>query len=109
MIWFVLGSFYAAGYSFSFLRIAGQMAWHFCDQDRKQWTHLRGKQSPDGEQWFGSIMAALVLALIWPVTLTIAYGLAGQKTGKSLFYMPPDEKEKIYKNRIKELERSVGL
>ena len=103
---------YLVGYAIAFRRMAGQLAWHYYGVQQKKYPILyEGKRYPDGEQWFGAILCALLLSIFWPVTLPMAHGLSVAKItfGSSMFYTPPNQRERLYKERISELEREVGI
>lgn len=112
MTWLIPTLVGIVGYTFAFRRIAGQLAWYYCAAHNKSWgkygrEHLYN--SPNGEQWCGAIVLALITAIIWPISLPIAYGLEGSHKGGKFFYIPKDQKERIYKQRIAALEKEVGI
>lgn len=104
MIWLFIWLPYALGWAFTFRRITGQIAWH-C---RANAPGYRKGLTPSGEQWAGAVMGGFVSAIIWPLSLPCAYALSGAKIGGG-FYCPPDDRNRLQKERIKELERAAGI
>jgi len=102
--WLVL-ALYIVGYALAFRRIAGQMAWYYAEEGA-----YGRREYPSAEQWFGAILTATFASLIWPVSLPVAWGLSTEQVGAGrLFYTPLNVRERIYKERIAELERQVGI
>jgi len=109
IVW-TLGFMYAVGYLLAFRRIAGQLAWHFVGQDRLNYPTTYGNRKfPSGEQWSGAIFGSALLSLVWPLSIPVAYSIAGSRSGAGLLYMPPVERERIMSARIAELEREAGI
>jgi len=101
--WLIL-ALYVVGYALAFRRIAGQLAWHL--QAVSSWS----SEYPEGAQWVGAIATATFASLIWPVSIPVAWGLSKDQVGAGrLFYTPAHVRERIYKERIAELERQVGI
>lgn len=108
--WVVPLFFYLIGYTIAFRRIAGQLAWHSYHAQQKAYRVLyEDKVVPGGEQWFGSIVASLILSVVWPVSLPVAYGLAAAQLGTGIFYTPRSDRERLQQQRIRELEKAAGL
>lgn len=78
--------------------------------NRSGYSHLPNKAHPDGEQWFGALLSAAALSFVWPLSLPVAYGIRSAREGaQAAFYLPPAERERIYRDRISQLEREVGI
>lgn len=107
MMWWFGLAVYLVGYVLTFRRIAGQMAWHLHSNPRYSWQ--RGTAAPVAGQWGVAISVALAVALVWPVSLPIAHALASARNGAGFFYIPSKERERIMQERIRELEREVGV
>lgn len=102
--WLLL-ALYIVAYALAFRRIAGQWAWHFAENGFDK----NAARTPTGEHWFGAIAAAFFLSFVWPFALPVAYGIQTAKHGGSLFYTPPNARERLYKARIEQLEREAGI
>lgn len=105
LVCWAAAALYALGYLFAFRRIAGQWAWYFAEHG----FYGGRDRPPTGSHWAGAICAASVLSLVWPLSLPIAYGIAGSRSATGLFYVPPKQRERIQAERIRELERLAGI
>jgi len=107
--WFLIG-LYLLGYGACWRRLSGQIAWHCFATDRRSYPiSYRDAVTPSGENWFGAILGATLFSFVWPLSLVVAYGVAGNASGGKMLYIPPQQRERMYKERIRELEREVGI
>ena len=98
MIWWIILVIYVPGYIYSTWRFAGMLAW-------AAKFHAKPEIADLVMGWvFGPF-----LALIWPIVLPInTMHVRGGDLVK-FSYVPPNERKKMYKRRIEELEREVGI
>lgn len=106
LLWIGL-AVYLFGYVLAFRRIAGQLAWHLHANPAYSWQ--RGKPAPVAGQWGTAISVAIGVAFVWPVSLPIAHALTSARVGSGLFYVPPKQREQLLEQRIRDLEREVGV
>ena len=101
LFWWFFGAFQIAGYLYTAWRISGQLFYGL------NWSHYDGP----GYRYFCSIASASFLALAWWISLPISIlSERANKWGTSqLVYVPKDKREELYKERIRELEREVGI
>ncbi len=107
LMWLIPTLVYIVGWTFGFRRIAGQLAWHF--RSDSYYGTYRDLNMPSGKHWFWAIAIGAVLALFWPLSVPVAYGLEDARKGGNFFYCPRDQRAKIQERRIKELERAAGI
>lgn len=108
--WLILAAYLTIAFGIAVRRIVGQLAWSMYASAKNQYPSLyKHLKQPSNAQWFGAFVFGIPLALLWPLSLLIAYGLAANNTEGKFFYTPPKERERILAERIKELERKAGI
>lgn len=83
--------------------VAGHLAYGFFEKEKQKYSTLtKGRTGPNGEQWFGSAMAAIGFATIWP----LMFGFMLQ--GKAIqIGAEASHKKKELQQRVNELEREL--
>jgi hypothetical protein len=96
---------YVAGYLFSLWYVTGVVAWNTRGYNKKHF-----KLPPGGDDYLFGLFVGIFGSLVWPVALLFAYCYQNSAGGAGkLFYTPKEVKMEMLQQRIKELEREVGI
>lgn len=90
-------------------RFAGWYAWHCAEADRIHRKHADNfTWVPSGDIWFGGYFLGIFAGAAWPIVVLF---MAFRKLHKchSLNYTPKDQRIKMLQDRIKQMDRELGL
>jgi hypothetical protein len=107
MIWLVGSLFYGAAALVAGRLVAGHFAYSMAANAERKWSAAcRGNTGhPNGEQWFGAVVIAAVLATVWPLVL-VAWRMP---TGSIAIGAEARALKERQAARIAELERELNL
>ena len=101
MIGWIIFGVYLAGFLVALRYLSGNIAWGEGDGS-----------IPDSGDWVWGLFVGFFGAALWPVVLPIAraYYKQGERRMPSRFlYTPPEHRERLMKERIRELEQEAGI
>lgn len=105
MLWIIVGCLYFLAALTVARQLAGHFAYAFLKTARQRYYSMRNRMTPEGEQWLGAWIFALILSVAWPMVLFFQY--VNRK-------IPPigAEREAVLaarEHKIKELEKELGI
>jgi hypothetical protein len=98
----MIGTLIAVAYfivaAFAWWRLSGLFAWG-----------MKFGEVPGGDDIVFALFICFFLAFAWPISLPASVMYEHGINGGKFLYIPKGEKVKMYKRRIEELEREVGI
>jgi len=98
-------------YLYTAWRISGEIAWKDLPTEREIHRYsyrTRTVTTPEGSDWVEGIAAGVFGGLAWPILLPLLI-YKTFNSNNSMGYIPRNHKIRMQEEKIKELEREVGI